>query len=87
MKYLITLLAIVSLISISKAQNGYMIPDIGTPGYSTYIEIIGNASSKNFFGDDGFYLNDNQDLRLNADGSITLLGNFDRDDITLTRLP
>ena len=54
-------------------------------------DISYNAYYRNmdmrYLGDSIFYLNDNQDLRLNADGIITLLGNFDRDDITLTRLP
>ena len=35
----------------------YMQPDLGTPGFNTYVEFIAPTNVKGFFGQDGFYLN------------------------------
>lgn len=44
---------------ISEAQGiSYMQPDLGTPGMNTYVEFIAPSSEFDFFGTDGFYLND-----------------------------
>lgn len=42
-------------------QISYMLPDIGTTRYSTYIEIIGPASRAGNFHTDGLYLNNDGD--------------------------
>lgn len=39
----------------------YIIPDIGSPGMNTYIEIISHKDSIGSFGTDGFYLNNPTD--------------------------
>jgi len=56
MKYFIFICSIF-VFSYLNAQNHYMIPDIGTPGMNTYIEIIAPHDQKNYFGADGLYLN------------------------------
>jgi len=38
-------------------QISYLIPDIGTPGMNTYVEIIGPYNQNGNFGSDGVYLN------------------------------
>lgn len=42
----------------------YIIPDLGTTGYGTYVEIIGRYDKTNAFGADGFYLNNPTDAVL-----------------------
>lgn len=56
MKYFIFICSIFVFTTLN-AQNHYMIPDIGTPGMNTYIEIIAPHDQKNYFGNDGFYIN------------------------------
>lgn len=40
----------------------YLIPDIGTPGMNTYMEIIAPHDSVGEYGNDGFYLNNRTDI-------------------------
>ncbi|MBN2669366.1 MAG: gliding motility-associated C-terminal domain-containing protein [Bacteroidales bacterium] len=51
------LLFLTSLYALGQPKS-YIIPDIGTPGYNTYVEIIALKSQYHSFGNDGFYLND-----------------------------
>jgi hypothetical protein len=39
----------------------YLIPDIGTPGMNTYVELIGPYNANGNFGTDGLYLNNPND--------------------------
>lgn len=53
-------------------QTGYMIPDAGGPGMSVYIEIIAQPDQKGYFGDDGFYINnDSESNRVLASGATS----------------
>ncbi|MFI5202547.1 MAG: hypothetical protein ACHQNE_09190, partial [Candidatus Kapaibacterium sp.] len=53
-----SLLALILCHDSLQAQTiSYIIPDIGTPGMNTYIEIIGPATANNNFGYDGIYPN------------------------------
>ena len=56
----ILLLFIIINIHLLNSQITYIIPDIGTPGMSTYTEIIGPANIANIFGNDGLYVNSNE---------------------------
>ncbi|RPI68614.1 MAG: choice-of-anchor D domain-containing protein [Ignavibacteriae bacterium] len=41
----------------AQPRISYMLPDLGTTRFATYVEIVGPASTKGNFGTDGFYLN------------------------------
>ncbi|NQW29558.1 MAG: choice-of-anchor D domain-containing protein [Ignavibacteria bacterium] len=41
----------------AQPQISYLIPDIGTTRFGTYVEIIGPAGKNGNFGPDGFYMN------------------------------
>jgi len=47
--------------SVTSLSQSYIIPDIGTPGMNTYMEIIGPYNQNGNFGTDGFYLNNSGD--------------------------
>lgn len=58
------ILSLCLLLSLSHAQAqmiSYIIPDIGTPGMNTYVEIIGPHNANGNFGTDGLYLNNPND--------------------------
>jgi len=59
--YKIILIALfcINVASIYSREMTYMIPDIGTPGMGVYVEFIAPHDKKNYFGSDGFYLNNN----------------------------
>jgi len=45
----------------STPQIAYLIPDIGTPDFNTYVEIIGPYNQDGNFGTDGIYMNNISD--------------------------
>lgn len=49
---------------LSNPQISYTLPDIGTPGLATYIEIIGPYDSFGNFGNDGLYSPDNSSIKV-----------------------
>lgn len=60
---IIILLHLLMLFScLAKAQQiSYIQPDIGAPGLHMYVEIFANVNQINAFGNDGFYLNNEND--------------------------
>lgn len=54
--FLLMLIAVCSG-AIAQPQISYIIPDIGTPGMNTYVEIIGPTTGSGNFGADGLYPN------------------------------
>ncbi|MEI6091189.1 MAG: hypothetical protein WCR42_12105 [bacterium] len=62
MKSFRNILLLIIVISFSSQYNfsqelTYIQPDLGTPGFNTYVEFIAPANVKGFFGQDGFYMN------------------------------
>lgn len=46
-----------STIASAQPRISYLLPDLGTTRFATYVEFIGPASVEGNFGNDGFYLN------------------------------
>lgn len=49
-------------LAVSAQSISYIIPDIGTPGMNTCVEIVGPHDGQGNFGTDGFYLNNPGDF-------------------------
>lgn len=58
---IVLILFILSSIEIYTQEISYIIPDIGSPGMNTYIEIIAPHDASAPFGSDGIYLNNPND--------------------------
>lgn len=54
---LLLMLAALCSAAVAQPQISYIIPDIGTPGMNTYVEIIGPTTGSGNFGADGLYPN------------------------------
>lgn len=71
--YYIVFFLIVSIVSnLSFAQNpmiSYIIPDVGAPGFSTYVEIISPYNAFGNFGSDTIYFNNQGAVRIIFDRS------------------
>ncbi len=84
MKSFRNILLLIIVLSFSSQNNfsqelTYIQPDIGTPGFNTYVEFIAPANIKGFFGQDGFYLNNPGDsvrveLKLPEDENKIIIG-------------
>lgn len=60
-KILFFVIIVFTSIELSSQQISYLIPDIGTGGMNTYIEIIAPHDLTGSFGNDGLYLNNPSD--------------------------
>jgi len=58
----ILLFLIISSYILSAQQLSYIIPDIGAPGFNTYVEMIAPHDATDNFGNDGLYLNNTGDV-------------------------
>lgn len=71
--------------------NGVLANTNNEAGAGAKFNVIYNAYYRNmdmrYLGDSLFYLNSFNDLKVNSDSSITLLGSFERKNITLTKEP
>lgn len=61
MKKIILLYIIINICLLKAQQISYTIPDIGSPGMNSYIEIIGPAGTTNNFGNNGIFPNNSGD--------------------------
>lgn len=80
-RLLLTFVTIATLSSVALAQPriSYLIPDLGTTRFATYIEVVGPHTAFGDFGADGFYLNNpGDDVRVRvqrpADTLIVKIG-------------
>lgn len=78
MKSIRKIILLIIVISLSSQYNfsqelTYIQPDLGTPGFNTYVEFIAPSLVKGFFGQDGFYINNPGSTNLNDSVRIELL--------------
>lgn len=50
-----------SMVASAQPRISYLLPDIGTTRFATYVEFVGPANIEGNFGNDGFYLNNSGD--------------------------